>query len=338
MAEAFCVLRKSNVKHQRFLQHIISAAWILFCLPGCGAHGSTPTAALPTVAFVPPTPTNASIQPTATHALATSTETTKTATFTQTSATSTETTKTATFTKAAFPVTGSVEIEHGRSDIGGFEGDTIQVQVEFSATSPFGRVTKMRVTKACEPVPKIESADWEPFVVSKTYPLHVIINWFGFHVCVQFKDEYGNLSPVYSDDISVEGNPRRPLVNPTDWYPQIQCFSEKEVHPSQGEVVTGATIIFSWPNKNNLPDGVFYKVTVIGVGDNARFVTSAQTGETSIALQIPRERAGEMVWDLGLADEKGTALENGQCSATSISLFNLTPGVGLEGFYFSYRP
>ena len=196
----------------------------------------------------------------------------------------------------------------------------------------------MRVTKACKPVPKMETANWEPFVVSKTYPQVVVINWFGFDVCVQFKDEYGNLSPVYSDDISVEGNPRRPLVNPTDWYAQIQCFSDKEVHPGQGEVVTGSTIIFRWPNRNNLPDGVFYRVYVYGVGDNARFVTSAQTSETSIALQIPRERAGQMGWDLELVDAKGTALDHRQCSASSISLFNLDPTVGIEGFYFLYQP
>ena len=241
-------------------------------------------------------------------------------------------------TDPAFPVVGFVEIAEGRSRMGGFAGDTIQVRVDFTAASPFGRVSKMRVNKGCSVEIDPEAEDWEPFVATKTYPLGVIINFFGFHICVQFQDEYGNLSPVYRDEITVEGNPRQPLVNPTDWYLEIQCFSDKEVHPSQGEVVTGTTVIFRWPNKNDLPEGVFYRVSVYGVGDNARFVGSTQTSETAVILQIPRERAGEMGWDLALVDAKGTALNNGQCSATSVSLFNLDPTVGIEGFRFWYRP
>ena len=154
-----------------------------------------------------------------------------------------------THTRATTPVsfTGAVQIAGGSCCIGGFDGETIQAQVSFSAASPFGRVSKMRVKSGCSADMGLESVDWEAFASSKTYPIHVVINWSGFFICVQYQDEHGNLSPVYQDDISVEGMPRPPLVNPTDWYPQIQCFAETEVHPGLGEIVTGRTVTFSWP-------------------------------------------------------------------------------------------
>jgi hypothetical protein len=280
-------------------------------------------AAVPTVRFIlvvsTTTPTNAPPKTTAIPASATSTETTQLE-----------------LTTTAFPVTGSVDIGPGRSRAGGFEGETIQVRVDFSATSPFGRVSRMRVTWGCRA--DTEHADWEPFVDSKTYPVTVVLNWTGFYICVQFQDEYGNLSPVYHDDISVEGFPRKPLVNPTDWYPQIQCFSDKDVHPSQGEVVTGTTIIFSWPDKNNLPDGVFYKIFAHALGYNAPFLASGQTSETSITLQIPREHAGEFGWYILLVDANGTYLDHAQCSSFSASLLTVDPPVGIKGIRFWYRP
>ncbi len=156
--------------------------------------------------------------------------------------------------------TGAVQIAGGSCCIGGFDGETIQAQVSFSATSPFGSVSEMRVKPECSADADMENVAWEPFVDSKAFPVYVVINWRGFYLCVQYQDEYGNLSPVYRDDIRVEGMPRGPVVNPTDWYPQIQCFSEIRVHPGPGEIVTGGTITFSWPDKNHLPEGVFYKV------------------------------------------------------------------------------
>ena len=156
------------MKHQRFLQQIFSVGWILFFLTGCGTDGSTPSAIPPTAASVPTTST-----------------------------------------KVAFPLTGSVEIEDGRCCIGGLAGDTIQAQVEFSATSPFGKVNRMRVRTSgeCFTESEMQVAHWEPFVPSKTYSVAVALNWIGFYISVQFQDEYGNVSPVYCDDISVEGSP-----------------------------------------------------------------------------------------------------------------------------------
>jgi hypothetical protein len=156
------------MKHQRFLQQILSIGWMLFFLTGCGTFGATPATIPQTVVLVPTTST-----------------------------------------KAAFPLTGSVEIEEGRCCIGGLAGDTIQAQVEFSATSPFGKVNGMRVRSAgqCFTETEMEVASWEAFVPSKTYSIAVALNWIGFYISVQFQDEYGNVSPVFCDDISVEGSP-----------------------------------------------------------------------------------------------------------------------------------
>jgi hypothetical protein len=235
--------------------------------------------------------------------------------------------------------TGAVQIAGGSCCIGGFAGETIQAQVSFSAASPFGRVSEMRVRPGCSADTDMESVAWEPFVDSKTLPVQVIINWVGFTVCVQYQDEYGNLSPVYRDDISVEGMPRAPVVNPTDWYPQIQCFAETEVHPGPGEIVTGGTVTFSWPDKNQLPEGVFYKVYAYGASDNfTGLVASGQTRETSISLSIDPARAGEIGWYMILVDANGTQLDHGQCSSFAASLLTVDPPEGLKAIFFQYQP
>jgi hypothetical protein len=181
--------------------------------------------------------------------------------------------------------------------------------------------------------------EWEDFAESKTYPVPVAINWTGFYLCVQYQDEHGNLSPVYQDDISVEGMPRPAVVNPTDWYPQIQCFSEGEVRPAQGEVVTGTSITFRWPDMNRLPEGVFYKVFVYGSSDGfAGVAASGQTAGSSINLQIDPARAGEIGWYILLVDANGTLLDHGQCSSFPASLLTVDPPEGLKAVFFQYRP
>jgi hypothetical protein len=197
----------------------------------------------------------------------------------------------------------------------------------------------MRVKSGCSADTDLESVDWEAFVNSKAYPIHVVINWSGFFICVQYQDEHGNLSPVYQDDISVEGMPRPPVVNPTDWYPQIQCFSEQEVHPGPNEVATGTSITFSWPGKNQLPEGVFYKVFVYGASDDfAGVAASGQTDGSSITLQIDPARAGEIGWYIVLVDANGTLLDHGQCSSFSASLLTVDPPTGLKAIIFRYQP
>lgn len=238
------------------------------------------------------------------------------------------------------PVTGAVQIAGGGCCIGGTEGDTLQAQVSFSAASSKGQISQMRVVTGCASDTDLESADWEPFADSKTYPVYVALNWVGFYVCVQYQDEYGNLSAVYRDDISVEGMPRAPLVNPVDWFPQIQCFSEAEVHPHLNEVISGTTVTFSWPDKNQLPPDVFYKVFVFAADDSfTGLAASGQTRDTFISLPIDPTHAGQIAWYMTLVDATGTQLEHGQCNPSfSATLLTVNPPEGLKAVFFQYQP
>ncbi len=114
------------------------------------------------------------------------------------------------------PVIGSVEIEQGRCCVGGIAGDTLQIQVAFDASSPHGEVTQMRTRAGALQFTErqMEEAEWEAFEPFKAFPVSVALNWVGYYVSVQFQDEQGNLSPVYYDDISVEGLPPSPTPNP----------------------------------------------------------------------------------------------------------------------------
>jgi hypothetical protein len=112
-------------------------------------------------------------------------------------------------TKSAYPLSGSVLIGGDGCCVGGFAGETLEVQVDFSVSSPFETAVEMRVRAGgvCFPESELVTANWEPFVSSKPYPVYVALNWVGFYVSVQYRDAHGNLSPVYCDDISVEGFP-----------------------------------------------------------------------------------------------------------------------------------
>ena len=114
------------------------------------------------------------------------------------------------------PVRGSVQIEGGRCCIGGIAGETTQVNVAFEATSPIAEVKDMRTRAGSLRFTERELAEteWEPYVPLKTYPVSVALNWAGFYVSVQYRDEQGNLSPVYHDDIAVEGHLPSPQTIP----------------------------------------------------------------------------------------------------------------------------
>lgn len=253
-------------------------------------------------------------------------------------------TETWTPTAATSPIstfTGSVQVEGGSCCIGGTMGDTVQVHVQLSAASPFGSVTRMRVkpTGGCGAQPDMDLAAWEPFAPEKVFPVQVALNWVGFYVSAQFEDDKGNLSPVYCDDISVEGMPAPILVNPTEWYPQIQCFSESDVHPGPGVTVSGLEVTFSWPGTNNLPEGVFYRVSAFSSVDHYTGpAASGQTRDTSITLPIPADRAGDIVWYITLADANGNLLDHGRCSSFAASLLTVEPAEGIKGVHFTYRP
>ena len=109
-------------------------------------------------------------------------------------------------------IQGSVEWEAGRCCAGGVAGETIQLQADFEAESVSGVVQEMRVATGgmCFDEAKLDTVEWEPFVLSKEYPFQVALNWVGYYISVQYRDNQGDLSPVYCDDISVEGSPAAP--------------------------------------------------------------------------------------------------------------------------------
>lgn len=116
-------------------------------------------------------------------------------------------------TQMAFPVTGSVLIENGRCCAGGVAGAKIPLQVQFQAASTAGKVTEMKVHLGggCVKDPAQLAGDaWEPLRDTKTYEAALALNWVGWWISVQYRDASGNLSPVYCDDISLEGSPARP--------------------------------------------------------------------------------------------------------------------------------
>jgi hypothetical protein len=112
---------------------------------------------------------------------------------------------------------GSVSIEGGRCCVGAVAGQELIISVEFSAHSPFGAVTEMRVASALAGLAedKIESASWEPFAPTRQITVVPPINWIGFGVAVQYRDAQGNLSPVYRAEISIEGMPAIPSAIPS---------------------------------------------------------------------------------------------------------------------------
>ena len=115
-------------------------------------------------------------------------------------------------------VAGSVLLQDGRCCVGGIEGGAVTITAAFQAQSLSGEVTAMRVANGgsgCRTEAELNAFPWEPFAAGKTYQFGGIpINWIGYYVSVQYRDAQGNLSPVYCDDVSVEGMPRPP-ASPT---------------------------------------------------------------------------------------------------------------------------
>lgn len=110
-------------------------------------------------------------------------------------------------TRKAFPANGSVEIESGNCCIGGIIGSTMQIRVSYDGRSPYGPVEEMRtwVGRHCLTENEFNEHEWQPFQDEKYYPVNVASGWVGINVSAQYRDINGNLSPVYCDDISVEG-------------------------------------------------------------------------------------------------------------------------------------
>ena len=112
-------------------------------------------------------------------------------------------------------VQGSVLLEEGSCCVGATSGQTVLIQAVFEAGSSAADVAEMRVRAGNGPFNEAEmaEADWQPFATEQTFEYTVPVNWTGFYISVQYRDAEGNLSPVYADDVSVEGQP--PTLTPT---------------------------------------------------------------------------------------------------------------------------
>lgn len=104
-------------------------------------------------------------------------------------------------------VVGYVEIEQGICCVGGTAGDELEIMVEFMAIGIDAPVTEMRFTTGGNHIQDFSTLQWEPYVKQKSFSFRLPINWTGFYIQVQYRDALGNLSPIYGDDISVEGMP-----------------------------------------------------------------------------------------------------------------------------------
>ncbi len=106
-------------------------------------------------------------------------------------------------------VVGSVEIEDGICCVGGIAGEEIEIKVEFSAIGFEAPVTEMRyvIGGFVNLEEGFDSLAWEPYTEELVLKQPVFINWVGLYIRVQYKDASGNVSQIYTDDISIEGMP-----------------------------------------------------------------------------------------------------------------------------------
>lgn len=112
-------------------------------------------------------------------------------------------------TRVAYPVTGSLVLQNGMCCAGGKVGTAIEINAAFDASSPNSNVTHMRLLNHCGAQNEMNTAPWEPFVKQKTFPYQISVpNWVGWYLAVQYRDANGDLSPIYCEDISIEGMTR----------------------------------------------------------------------------------------------------------------------------------
>ena len=112
-------------------------------------------------------------------------------------------------TRAAYPVTGSLVLQNGMCCAGGKLGTKIEITADFDAASPNTAVTQMRLMHHCGKQSEMNTMPWEPFVKQKIFPYTISApNWIGWYLAVQYRDANGNLSPIYCDDLSIEGMPK----------------------------------------------------------------------------------------------------------------------------------
>jgi outer membrane murein-binding lipoprotein Lpp len=114
-------------------------------------------------------------------------------------------------------VSGMVVVEGGRCCAGGLAGQTITIRAAFIASSFHGDIIEMRVASGTRQLDMEEMAQipWEPYEKYKSFQVELVNNWVGYWVQAQFRDAEGNISPIYGDDISLEGMPPLPTPTPT---------------------------------------------------------------------------------------------------------------------------
>jgi hypothetical protein len=113
-------------------------------------------------------------------------------------------------------VSGMVLIEGGRCCAGGIAGQTITIRAAFIGNSPYADVVEMRVASGPKQLTMEEMAQipWEPYEQYQSFKVELGSNWIAYWIQAQFRDAAGNPSPVYADDISLEGMPPSPTRAP----------------------------------------------------------------------------------------------------------------------------
>lgn len=118
------------------------------------------------------------------------------------------------------PVVGSVEIEKGRCCVSGTVGEPTEFTAVFEATSLEGEpVTDMRLRLGTMPASEeqMDFARWEPYETQQSFAVDTAINWMSYTLSVQFRDQAGHLSKIYTDEISVEGMPSKDPSASREW-------------------------------------------------------------------------------------------------------------------------
>jgi hypothetical protein len=94
-------------------------------------------------------------------------------------------------------------------------GETITVTAALNASSTAGTVVEMqlgaRLAGGCLGEDELEGFPIEPFSPTRDIPVEIgFTNWVGYAVSARFYDDVGNTSPIFCDDISIEGMPAAP--------------------------------------------------------------------------------------------------------------------------------
>lgn len=110
--------------------------------------------------------------------------------------------------------TGSVTIEQGMSMVGTVIGGKIDMWVWFEAESSAAPVSEMRVddgtSGGCRDEKSMAAFPWRSRTLELTYSTTASSGIQSYYVSAQYRDNAGNVSPVYCDDISIEGMPPTP--------------------------------------------------------------------------------------------------------------------------------